>query len=231
MIVLNWNCREPGNHHIANVLSHLVREKVPNILFLMEKKQTVDKMKKIQADLHYDSMLVIPCVRKAGGLAMLWKDDVDLHVQTYSLNHIDARIMTDPSSPWRLTGFYGRPEDHRKHESWEYLRHLHSRDSLPWICLGDYNEILSSDEKQRRIPRPFRCMEEFRSALLHCGLIDLGFIGNIFTWRNDRMGSVFVQERLDQACANTRWRDIFPHAKVHHLRVAYSDHDPILLTT
>ena len=149
MIVLNWNYREPGNHHIANVLSHLVREKVPNILFLMEKKQTVDKMKKIQADLHYDSMLAIPCVRKAGGLAMLWKDDVDLHVQTYSLNHIDARIMTDPSSPWRLTGFYGRPEEHRKHESWEYLRHLHSRDSLPWICLGDYNEILSSDEKQR----------------------------------------------------------------------------------
>ena len=84
MIVLNWNCWGPENLHVANVLSHLVREKVPNVLFLMEKKQTVDKMKKIQANLHYDSMLAVQCVRRAGGLAMLWKDDVDLHVQTYS---------------------------------------------------------------------------------------------------------------------------------------------------
>ena len=67
-----------------------MRGKAPNVLFLMETKQIVDEMKKIQVDLHYDSMLAIPCVRRANGLAMLWKDDVDLHVQTYSLNHIDA---------------------------------------------------------------------------------------------------------------------------------------------
>ena len=197
----------------------------------METKQIVDKMRKIQPDLQYDSMLAILCLRRASGLAMLWKIYVDLHVQTYSLNHIDARIMTDPSSPWRLTGFYGRPKEHRKHESWKYLRHLHSRDSLPWICIGDYNEILSSDEKQGRISRSLWCMEEFRSALLYCCLIDLGFTRNIFTWRNGRTGSAFIQERLDWVCATTGWRDIFLHAKVHHPQVTYSDHDPILLTT
>ena len=148
---------------------------------------------------------------------MLWKARVDLHVQTYSPNHIDSHIMNSSLSPWRLTGFYRRPEEHRKHESWEHLRHLHSRDSLPWLCLGDYNEILSSDEKQGQVPRSLRRMEEFRSALLHCGLIDLGFNGNIFTWRNGRPGIEFVQERLDRAYANIEWRDLFPHSKVHHL--------------
>ena len=74
----------------------------------------MDEMRNIQADLHYDSMLAVLCVRRVGGIAMLWKADVDLHVQTYSLNHIDACIVIDPSSPWRLTGFYGRPEEHRK---------------------------------------------------------------------------------------------------------------------
>ena len=118
----------------------------------MKTKQTVDEMKDIQADLHYDSMLAITCVCRVGGLAMLWKAEVELHVQTYSLNHIDAHIVTDPSSPRRFTGFYGTPEEHRKHESWEYLRHLHSRVSLPWLSMGDYNEILSSDEKQGQIP-------------------------------------------------------------------------------
>ena len=92
-------------------------------------------------------MLAVPCVCRAGGLAMMWKARVDLHVQTFSLNQIDARIMNNSPTPWRLTGFYGRPKAHLKHESWELLRHLNSKYSMSWLCVGDYNEILSSDEK------------------------------------------------------------------------------------
>ena len=207
MNILSWNCRRLGNLRADTVLSHLMREKAPNVLFLMETKQTVEKMRKIQLDLWYNSMLVVPCVYRDGGLAMFWKEEVSLHIQTFSLNHIDAHIMIDPNSPWRLISFYGRPEDHHKHESWSYLRHLHSRDLLPCVCIRDFNEILSLDEKQGRIPRSIRAMEEFRSTLLHCGLIDLGYRGNIFTWRNGRPGEAFAQERLDRACASIEWRE------------------------
>ena len=193
----------------------------------METKQTVEKMKKIKGDLRYDGMLVVPCVRRIGGLAMLWKSEVLLDIQTYSLNHIDDHILNNPSSSWRLTGFYGRPEKYQKHESWSYLCRLHSRASLSWVCVGDYNETLTSDEKQGGSPRAGRLMED----LLHCGLIDLSFSGNKYTWRNGRPGDAFVQERLDRACATVEWRELFPHSKVTHLHAAYSDHVPILLTT
>ncbi|XP_050249321.1 uncharacterized protein LOC126696682 [Quercus robur] len=72
-------------------------------------------------------------------------------------------------------------------------------------------------------------MEAFRNALLHCGLIDLGYRGNIFTWQNGRPGDAFVQERLDRACATLDWRERFPHVVVNHLQVSYSDHDPIFI--
>ena len=49
----------------------------------------------------------------------------------------------------------------------------------------------------------------------------MGFCDNIFTWDNGRLGEDLVQERLDRACANLEWRDIFPHAKVSHLQVSY----------
>ena len=62
----------------------LGEKKTLKVLFLMERKQIVDEMKKIQANLHYDSMIAISCVRRAGGLAVLWKANVELHVQTYS---------------------------------------------------------------------------------------------------------------------------------------------------
>ena len=79
MILLSWNCRGLGNLCAGTVLSHLVREKAPTVLFLMETKQTVEEMKQIQSDLRYSAMLAVPCVRRAGGLAMLWREEeVDL---------------------------------------------------------------------------------------------------------------------------------------------------------
>ena len=87
----------------------------------------------------------------------------------------------------------------RKHESWTLLKHLHSRSTAPWLCYGDFNEILTMEEKQGGLIRPLRPMQEFREALLQCGLVDLGFQGNIFTWSNGQEGEGFVQERLDRA--------------------------------
>ena len=62
--------------------------------------------------------------------------------QTYSLNHIDAIIRSQGIPPWRLTGIYGKHlEEERNAETWRLMRHLHARGTLPWMCLGDFNEI------------------------------------------------------------------------------------------
>ena len=39
-------------------------------------------------------MLAVPCLGRRGGLAKLWKEEVDLNIQTYNQNHIDALIRT-----------------------------------------------------------------------------------------------------------------------------------------
>lgn len=40
----------------------------------------MNEMKKIQADLRYDNMLTVPRIHRAGGLATLWKEEVNLHI-------------------------------------------------------------------------------------------------------------------------------------------------------
>ena len=77
----------------------------------------VDELKKIQTELRYNNMLAVPSIHRAGSLAMLWKEEITLHIQTYFQNHIDAHILTDLANPVRLIGFYGRLEEHRRHES------------------------------------------------------------------------------------------------------------------
>ena len=56
--------------------------------------------------------MIVPSIHRRGGLALLWKEDVDLYVQTYSPHHIDA-LIKDENSIWRFIGFYGWPEEQR----------------------------------------------------------------------------------------------------------------------
>ena len=116
--MISWNCRRLRNQRTVNTLTFLVKEKVPNVLFLIETKKSGEKMKHIQADLHYPSMLAISSEGRSGGLAMLWTAETNLHIQTYSPNHIDALIFYNSNTPSRLTGFYGRLEEHKRHETW-----------------------------------------------------------------------------------------------------------------
>ena len=53
---------------------------------------------------------------------------------------------------------------------------------MPWVCIGDFNEILSSDEKSGGVPKPLGPMQEFQNTLLHCDLDDLGYHGYRYTW-------------------------------------------------
>jgi hypothetical protein len=74
---------------------------------------------------------------------------------------------------------------------------------MRWLVIGDWNEILYSHEKEGGNPRPIQYMQAFRDALTDCGLEDLGYTGDIFTWirKRSRMGPG-IRERLDRACAN-----------------------------
>lgn len=85
---------------------------------------------------------------------------------------------------WQLMGVYGHPKDQIKCETWYLMRHLNNQASLPWVCVRDFNEILSSTEKNGGLSKPLSMMQAFQSTLPHCGLIDLGYQGKIFTWRN-----------------------------------------------
>lgn len=123
MNLLSWNYRGLGNQTAVEVPSHLVREKAPKVLFLMETKLSGDEMWRIQVDLPYRCMLAVPSVLRSGGLAFLWMEEVELHVQTYSPNCIGSLTRSD-NSLWRFTGFYGRPEEQRKCESWTLLKQL-----------------------------------------------------------------------------------------------------------
>lgn len=122
-----------------------------------------------------------------------------VEILSYSGNHIDARIMEVGVAIWKFIGFYGHPEVSRWKLSWELLVLLHSHSDLPWLCMGDFNEIVEIWEKWGRVPRAEWQMKDFCQAITQCNLRDLGFHGPKFTWCNNRSGEECIKERLDRS--------------------------------
>ncbi len=45
-----------------------------------------------------------------GGLALLWRSSVSVHIQIYFIFYIDADVVMEDKLKWRITGFYCHPK-------------------------------------------------------------------------------------------------------------------------
>ena len=95
--------------------------------------------------------------------------------------------------------------------------------------VGDFNELLSCNDKQGGNPLNPRRVQLFKDCLDAYETVDLGFHGPKFTWVNKRETGQYIQERLDRAFTNYDWKGLYPEASVNHLACTHSDHCPVLL--
>ena len=227
---LGWNCQGLGNPQSVQALHDLVRWWAPKIVFLSETKLRTKCMERIRDRIGFANGLYVPSLGRCGGLALLWTREIDLEIKSFGRYHIDA-IITEANAnfKWRIPGFYGHPQAHLRQFSWDLLAFLRDQYQLPWICFGDFNEILSMEEKLGGLLRPQSQMEKFRNVVNNCGFKDLGYAGLDFTWCNMQEGAGRMYLRLDRAFATSKWIAKFGEAKVHHIVDSTSDHCALVL--
>ena len=109
------------------------------------------------------------------------------------------------------------------------MRSLNSRTNIPWICGGDFNEIVRQEEKLGGAPRDHNQMQLFRDVIDECSFMDLGYVGPKFTWAKHYVDGHSIRERLDRCMATNSWFQKFPGTRVHYLSCMSSDHSPLLI--
>ena len=62
------------------------------------------------------------------------------------------------------------------------LRGIIGTNDIPWLVLGDFNEVLHANEHDRVGNRSEAQMDAFRDALDTCGLSDIGYISTDWTF-------------------------------------------------
>ncbi|MBA0753339.1 hypothetical protein Gogos_021872, partial [Gossypium gossypioides] len=189
-------------------------------------------MESVRLKCGFENGIDVGAIGTKWGLSLGWKGNTLVKLKSFSSFHIDVEVQDNEcGNVWRFIGFYGNLEEKCRRASWELLRRLNQDQNMPWVVMGDFNEITDSFEKKGGRLRSNGQMREFRRVFKDCCLKDLGFIGRWFTWEQGRFASTNIKERLDRGVASLNWLNLFPGYHLEHLSHSFSDHCPLLLDT
>lgn len=98
----------------------------PDVFFLQKTKVRSSSFSSNKFKFGFPNAFVVDCVGKSGGLALLWKDDVDFEVSSYFPNHIHGRNgLGTKGGNWFthyfLIGVYGHPSTNFRPDVWKLI--------------------------------------------------------------------------------------------------------------
>lgn len=82
---------------------------------------------------------------------------------------------------------------------------------------GDFNDIISHEDKQRRNQRAENFFNPFRGLIQDMEMGEISFRERRWTWANNRHDEGFIKERLDMFFRSVDWLLSFDQAVVQHI--------------
>lgn len=131
--------------------------------------------------------------------------------------------------PWQLTLIYGSPTPSNRHQFWDCIASVGQTFQGAWFIYRDFNMVFNQKDKKGGTPVENSSNGGYNATINNLRLIDVGFVGNLYTWTNRRKGSANIQERLDRGFSNVQWKIRFQEATLIHLQEIHSDHRPLLI--
>lgn len=191
----------------------------PNIVSLLKTKTSGKKADEVIASLGFHSSYRVEAHGFSGGIWLGWKDSVQLEILRSHPQFTLAQLRYGfPIQELLICFVYGSPNKSKRVALWDALAYTLPTTSVLWIAVGDFNALLSTEDKKRECHIGQRC--PFLGKFLDGNnLHDLGFHGPPFTWQRER-----TFERLDRAISNSAWLQSFPNCLVTHLVRIKSNH-------
>ena len=223
---MSWNCQGLGNVLTIRRVKEIHRSISPDVMFLMETKNSDEFIKSKFQCLHYEHQFSIPPNGLSGGLYLFWKEGVDISILDSSPNMIYT-LITFKGCSSHVSFIYGAPAVENRAAFWDKLSQIGSDRDSAWLLTGDFNDILNNSEKVGGPPRLEGSFTTFRSFVAQNGLWDIRHSGEELSWRGTRY-THYIRARLDRVMGNCSWSEAFPMGRCCYLRFEGSDHRPMI---
>ncbi|KAL0448733.1 UNVERIFIED_CONTAM: hypothetical protein Slati_1429700 [Sesamum latifolium] len=125
--------------------------------------------------------------------------------------------------PIFVTAVYVRCDIVERQNLWDALRAI-SVGASPWIVGGDFNTVLSLEERSGGAAPSSVAMSDFHDVIADCALLDAGYTGSPYTWYSSRL-----RQCSDRVPVSSCWMDVFPKMQVTHLELSKSDDHGLLV--
>ena len=150
----------------------------PQFLFLMETKNKKEKLEMLRRRNGFEDACYVDPKGLSGGLAVWWKEQGVVKVLGKNKNLIDMQVEDmGYGIQYRVFWVYGPTDYEERKDVWELISERGRDIGIPWLCLGDFNDILYNYEKKGGNIRAARKIKGFRMMIENCRLNDLGFKG------------------------------------------------------
>ncbi|XVF14440.1 hypothetical protein REPUB_Repub09cG0060200 [Reevesia pubescens] len=110
---------------------------------------------------------------------------IEPRINGATANIVINRLRFDGVAKVDAQGFSRGPTSSVKDILWSYLTKFHAFDSLPWMHIGDFNQLFSGLEKQEGCLEPILSMKQFCEVIAQWDFVDLEAKGCRFTWTNN----------------------------------------------
>ncbi|KAJ6418599.1 hypothetical protein OIU84_001878 [Salix udensis] len=222
-----WNVRGAGKVKCASTIKDFKKVYAIDVFVVLEPRISGSKALNVTTNLGFSHYHIVDAIGYSGGVWLLWNgSSVSLQVIAHASQSITALVHVR-NKCWLLTVVYANSNPRIRESLWTYFDGLAKTSNLPWLVMGDFNDISCASEK---------CGGNFDSRgsafvdwIGRNQLIDLGFSGSKFTWCNKRNVEGIIWKRIDRGLSNIAWRLMFPEAHLSHLPRINSDHCPIML--
>ena len=198
MSIFSWNCQGVANPKFISTLKSFLHEFKPHVVILVEPRISGAQAEYAIKKIGYPYSHRVDALGFSGGIWLLWSSHVNVTIAQshHQFIHAEIKWVKHGKSTF-LTAVYGSPSPSTRERLWYDLSGLMSNTSGNWLLAGDFNAVLTSQE--RRGGRSSQCKgnKSFISFVESHSLVDLGFSGPQFTWRR---GTLFA--RLDRALAS-----------------------------
>lgn len=135
-----------GNAATVRELCTLVKEVGSRIVFfLCETRKKVERVRCLRNTprLVLNGFAGVSSEGMSGGLALFWDESVRVEVLSMNERYIDAYVRLSLDGPlWHAAFAYGEPRVVNMHLMWSLLSSIRQISGLPWLVIGDFNEVL-----------------------------------------------------------------------------------------
>ncbi|KAG8501247.1 hypothetical protein CXB51_003407 [Gossypium anomalum] len=114
---------------------------------------TANGFRKVQNKCRMQNGLAINSEGQSRGLVLIWREGMNVSIQSYSKHHIDSMVKLESNNNMRVTGFYGHAC--YMHVTGFILRRVGDSVREDWVVGGDFNAILNDAEKEVSLVKNF----------------------------------------------------------------------------